>query len=200
MILVADPKRVRPVDASAHLIRGIMSSSIRALVLPAPGHGALEPDDMLWVREPIVVEQDWTKPNSLCFTFAGAGPSIRAPWPRAVAKPGPGFRPAHAMPLDLSRLTLVVEQVTVVRLSAVPEHLIFPAGVTGWDGAFRHALMPEPFGATYTTPIEALEAMWDLQHGYGSSDGNPEVAVVAFQAISRNIRKMVPGLGHGGVR
>lgn len=153
------------------------------MVLPLAPFRSLAPGDLLWVREGVSVLDTQREPEMLTFCYAGEARRYSVPWPAAIAKPGAGFRPAEAMPVQCSRFSLLLESVDHPRLAQVEDDDALCAGVT-LDGPGFGAL-GFPFMMPFATPLEALQFLFAQHHGVASP--NPEVALLRFAAISRNV-------------
>ncbi|MBR9837052.1 MAG: hypothetical protein GYB50_04060 [Rhodobacteraceae bacterium] len=184
--------RKRAVALPPHLVQALPSGRLRRLVLPLAQHRALAAGDALWVREGICVSDHQPRAGELAFSYAGESRRTVVGWPRVIGRPGAGHRPPEAMPVQASRFTLLVDKVEHLRLAQVGELDALAAGVTiegeGF-GALGYPFM-NPFGSS----AEAMVFLFQDLHR--PSEENPEVALVEFQAFSRNIAMLiVPGTG-----
>jgi hypothetical protein len=201
-IIVPVPKRVLPVCLQPLFARAVASGTVTALVVR---QGALqarvERDDMLWVRESTIVSNSAVS-GAVRFSYAGKAGEVTLPASRWLSRPAPGYQPSERMPVHASRMTLIVEGVSVHRLHAVPDDLICRAGVTTGYGGYLSALLCPSVAAVFPRPVDAFRGVWsDLMPDPDLAwDANPEVAVVEFQAVHRNITWLAPGIGRGGVR
>ena len=197
--LMEEPVRVMSVIVDQRLIRGVIVGRVRALVLPMGKAEHLQVNDCLWVKESMAVPVKQPAAGALRFSYGGDGQTVEVRWPAAIARPAPGFRPAEAMPVQASRLTLQVIAQRVTRLLDVQDDEAALAGVTSDEDGYRNALLADRGGRAFATASEALVATWVYQHG-AEGDSNPEVVVVLFRAVHRNIGRLVVGLGSGGAR
>lgn len=91
------------------------------------------------------------------------------------------------MPVQASRLTLLVERVDHMRLAQVDEDDAVAAGV---EPEFeRYSALGFPFMRPFETHSEALGFILEQQRLL--EEHNPEVAVVHFKAVARNIGLLV---------
>lgn len=206
--LQAEPARVMPVVIDPALIRRIIAGRVRALILPLGKAQHLLTDDCLWVRESMAIPAKQPSPRYLRFSYGGDGAAVDLRWPVGIARPSAGFRPAEAMPVQASRLTLQVTAQRVTRLAAVSSDEAIAAGVEIVTGGFINGMVHEAAARVWEAPAGALAAMWLWQHpdylgdpqDVSSAAANPEVVVVEFRAIHRNVADLVAGIGSGGVR
>lgn len=159
------------------------SGSLRHLALPRRTYERLERGDALWVREGMTVLPKQERRDALDLLYAGERQRRSVPWIASVVKPGPGARPADAMPVQCSRCTLSIERVSVERLAQIPEELAAAAGALphgdGWGAAGY------PFMAPMLTSTEALQFLHEQM--FEGAEPNPEVSFVTFRPIMRNI-------------
>lgn len=109
------------------------------------------------------------------------------------------------MPVHASRLTLVVQSVHEMRLQQITEDEAVAAGVELEGEGFGNPLVHSHHGQVFAQAPEAFGRMWDCAlgpeaigpHGWCA---NPEVVAIRFRAIARNVVRLFPGLGSGGVR
>lgn len=202
-----DPQRVAPLSLHPTLIQGIMSRCVRIVRVPLAELPPLERDDLIWVREAIIVPKRQPAKDHLAVTYLADASRVGVRWPPAIARPGPGMRLADHMPRAASRLTLAVDSYRVLRLHEVDDAAALAMGVLphpdgGWmNPALHAALYDAAFEPEFETARDAYQAMW--QFIYDAEIpwiDNSEVAEIQFTATARNIDKLVPGLGSGGVR
>ncbi|MBY6055399.1 hypothetical protein [Leisingera daeponensis] len=182
-IIIEPVARTRPVSVASTLVQPIIAERIRALVVPEASVGPIETGDALWVREGFTVLERQRRRNLLSMRYAGEGRRYDVPWPSALTKPEPGVRDAGSMPVTASRLTLLVESVRRCALGDVSADEAMAAGVS-IDGA-GYGVVGFPFLRPYDDPGPALEFMYRQQHRDDTEA--PQVAVVEFSALSRNI-------------
>lgn len=186
-MITASIERHRPVVIPTYLIPSLMSGRLRALVRPVDTIGAVRPGYGLWVREAITVAERQRRRDMLDLTYAGESRRASVAWMPAVSKPGPGRREADGMPVQASRLTLLVERVDYMRLAQVDEDAAVAAGV---EPEFeRYSALGFPFMRPFETHSEALGFILDQQRLL--EENNPEVAVIHFKAVARNIGLLV---------
>lgn len=198
MIPLPEPNcRTLPVEIPIPLRNHIFAGRVRVLHLPGPRAASLQPGDCLWVRE--------------MFRVLPAGPGLidvsygtlrvrGIRWPAVLPRPAAGVHMPEAMPVHLSRLTLIVVSARTIRLQHVGEDEACAAGVIPHPHGFGHVWAPD---ADWSGAVEAYGRMWDHWHGNAGREGwavNPEVREIAFRAVARNIGDLVPGMGHGGAR
>lgn len=108
--------------------------------------------------------------------------------------------PPSALSRTFSRLTLVLERVRLQRLSSMSEADAEAEGIAleADETAFWHCpeLWPRALTAVslddqtdHSHAVAAFGKLFDLQHGKGSFDQNPWVAVLEFSAYRLNISK-----------
>ncbi len=187
MSIILEPvARTRPVSLPPYLVQPIISSRIRALVLPEAVAGPVEAKDALWVREGFTVLERQRRRNLLSIRYAGEGRRYDVPWPAALSKPEAGVRDAGSMPVTASRLTLLITAVRRCALGEVTADEALTAGVSiDVDG---YGVVGFPFLNPYDHPAAALEFLFRQQHRRVADV--PQVAVVEFQAVTRNIASM----------
>ena len=199
-MILPEPQRVLPVSLHPEILRMAMASRVRVLHLHGREYARLEAGDMLWVREPLTIPRNQPGGDAMQVVYGGDGQEGMVNWPRSIAKPGGGRVPAEGMPMHASRLTLVVFDVATIRLHQVTEDDAIAAGVELDPQGFGN---PLGFGGVYDRPLEAFGRMWDGVQGAASRHSwavNPEVVQIRFKAIARNVGRLVPALGSGGVR
>lgn len=193
MLPLPDPAcRTMPVDLPAAMVRGVISGRIRLLHLPGPRAAMIGPGDCLWVREQYRVYP--AGPGRLDVLY-GAERMRGVRWPAALTQPSAGAHVAEAMPVQLSRLTLVVHAARTIRVQQVGGDDAIAAGVVINPTGFGHPWADE---ADWPSAVEAFAHMWDIvatrasRHGWAA---NPEVRQVSFRAVARNIGDLVAGAG-----
>lgn len=199
-MILPEPQRVLPVQLHPELLRLIMASRVRVLHLPGREYARLAEGDMLWVREALTIPR--RQPGSGLFhvLYSAGQQEAWIEWPRSIARPKAHRVPAEGMPLQASRLTLVVAGASTIRLQQITDDDALAAGVQLEGGGFEN---PLGFGAVFDSAQEAFGRMWDWQNGMTERHSwacNPEVVQIRFKAIARNAARLVPGLGSGGVR
>jgi hypothetical protein len=199
-MILPDPQRVLPVILHPEILRLVMASRVRVLHLAGRAYARLSEGDVLWVREGMHLPVRQPGGDVLRVVYGGSGAERLVPWPRGIKAPGPGAVPPAGMPVQMSRLTLVVTQMARMRIQQIEEADAIAAGVLIEGAGFCSPLsdlLPVP-GA-----VEAFGRMWDAVCGFDLRLGwavNPEVTQVHIRAIARNVGDLVPGLGKGGVR
>lgn len=200
MAIIVEPTRTLGVEMQPSIVRHLQSGRIRAGVWPVARMESLKEGDALWLREGINVDERRSSAQSLALRYFGDCRVYEVPWPRTHARPAPGLRPADAMPVHASRYTLVVRSNSVIRLSGLDEESAIACGAEyGFGGGFVPVGAGpdfEPFGSA----ADAIRFLWDSRFGDGAAAKNPEVCLIHFRALARNIATLVPGLGKGGVR
>lgn len=193
------PSMTLPVELPLPRVRFLASGRIRAVLMPTRKYERLQRDDLLWLRESITVDERRSTGSVLVFRYAGDAKPYELNWPAVQARPGSGIRPAEAMPIVASRWTLQVRMVTTMRLSQLDEESAISCGA---DPTFGGGFVPvgaiegfQPFGSA----AECERFVWDSRFGQGAAAKNPEVVLIQFRALSRNIADLVPGMGKGGV-
>lgn len=97
----------------------------------------------------------------------------------------PKWRPAIHMPRWASRLTLVVTEVRRQRLQEISEEDAVAEGIFQhsagwwWDGMTPQTARSTAYGAFY--------CLWEMLHGKGAWDANPEIVALSFTVHHRNI-------------
>lgn len=155
--------------------------------------------DAVWIREGFSVEDRRGGPRDLLDVTYVDGVRRRVRWPRAVAAPSPGYHAADRMPVQLSRLTLLIGEAKRIRLHEVSEDAAVAGGVmfAGRDG-WSHPVLPD---LVWPFAVEAYGRLWDLTHdGVDCWACNPEVVQLRVRTLARCICDVVPGMGHGGAR
>lgn len=180
-------ERTRPVVIPPYIVPALRSGRVRTLVLPSSVLGPVRRGDGLWVKEGITVAQHQIRKDRLDLIYAGEYWVSSVPWMAALAKPGPGPRPADAMPVQASRFTLTVGRVSHLRLAQVDEDAAVAAGAEPDEGGY--GALGFPFMRPFDTHTEALDFM--LQQLGSQHEGNPEVAVIHFRAVMRNVALLV---------
>lgn len=184
-MLVEMSGRSKPVILPPYIVPEIAWSRVRALVLPLEDFAPVQPGDALWAREGVTIEERQRRNDTLVLRYAGDKHRHKVPWPKGHAKPAPGYRAPEFMPIQASRYTLVVQSVDHARLMQVLDPDALSAGVT-LDGDGYGAL-GYPFMRPFDDVHSALGFLFDQQHpGRGF---NPEVAVIRFHALARNIAR-----------
>ncbi|WP_323775609.1 hypothetical protein [Leisingera sp.] len=187
MSIIIEPVAcTRPVSVASHLVQPIIAERIRVLVIPEASVGPIETGDALWVREGFTVLERQRRRNLLSLRYAGEGRRYDVPWPSAMPKPESGIRDAGGMPVTASRLTLLVNSVRRCALGEVTAEEALTAGVS-IDGA-GFGVAGYPFLRPYDDPAAALEFMF--RQLYRDAAEVPQVAVVQFRALSRNIASL----------
>lgn len=180
-------ERQRPVNVPSYIVPGLMSGSVRTLVRPVASIGPVRPGYGLWVREGIRISPSQHRKDTLYFTYAGEGQRSAVPWMPLVAKPYGGYRAPEHMPIQASRLTLLVEQVETMRLEQVVEADAITSGLSISEGGY--AVMGHPFLVPFETHSDALGFLLNQQEPL--TEDNPEVSVVRFRAVARNIERLM---------
>lgn len=147
----------------------------------------VEPGDRLWVREAFN-------------TFGGGDPGVlvwAADW-RENAKARrlenipdqePKWRPSIHMPRWASRITLGVTAVRRQRLQEISREDAIAEGLRLASAVIEQFFRwPEPHHQRmWLSPVVAYAWLWDLLHGDGAWDDNPEVVALTFTVAKRNI-------------
>jgi hypothetical protein len=199
-MILPEPQRVLPVHLHPEILRLIMASRVRVLHLHARAFSRLIEGDMLWVREGLTIPRQQPGGDMLRVIYGGDGQEGMVNWPRSIVRPSAHRVPAEGMPLQASRLTLVVQSAAMMRLHQIEADDAVAAGVQMESGGYEN---PLGFGAVFETAAEAFGRMWDWEHGMDQRHSwacNPEVVQIRFRAIARNVGRLVPALGSGGVR
>lgn len=142
------------------------------------------PGDQLWVRESVrrfdkdtcdqhvqwIADDRW---NSNCRPSPGAAYSV----------------PSIHMPRWASRLTLPVDAVKVERLHELTDDDAIAEGMQKsgaglWCGGPHKA---HGFPRQWNAPRDAFADLWDVLHGAGAWDKNPEVVAISFAVEKRNV-------------
>lgn len=204
-LLIPEPQRVMPVSLHPEILRRTITGRVRLIHRPDRRYARLQPGDMLWVREGLTIPARQPRGDALAVVYGGDGTHKEIHWPRAIARPSTGWLPAQAMPVHASRLTLVVTSVTEMRLQQITEDEAIAAGIELDAGGFGNPLVHSHHGQVFAQAPEAFGRMWDCALGPEaigphSWTVNPEVTAIGFRAIARNVVRLFPGLGSGGVR
>lgn len=194
------PRPPLPVPMQSAVVRLLASGRVRSMILPVGEFGRLRPQDLLWVCEPIWIEERQRGRGELSLRYAGMSRPVAIAWPEVLARPHAGRRGARGMPLEASRYTLRVLEVEERRLYGLSHGEALECGAEPVDGGWCPPTAETDGFMPYEAPCEALAHVWDQDHGAGAARGNPEVILVRFQAIARNIAKVAPGMGSGGAR
>lgn len=182
--------RTLAVDIPVQLRKQMLAGRVRMLHLPGQRAACLMPGDCLWVRE--------------MFRVLPAGPGLidvsystervrGIRWPAALPRLAAGVHMPEAMPVHLSRLTLIVLSARTIRLHHVTEDHACAAGVIPHRDGFGHFWAHD---ADWPGAVEAYGHMWDQWHGNAGRESwavNPAVREVTFRAVTRNIGDLVPG-------
>lgn len=205
-MILPEPQRTLPLTVHPEIVRGVMCGRIRLLFVPtAQKFALLQPNDMVWVREPLFIPPRQSGQGMLDVVYGSDGAQRSLVWPRALARPALGQRlPPSAMPVHVSRLTLVVASAVTMRLQQLDEQDALEAGVLLERDGFSNPLAlsgQQLFHAAH----EAFGHFWDCALGADAMGPNawtcnPEVVALRFRAIARNISDLVPGIGRGGAR
>jgi len=179
------PERTKPVNLPHAMVQNLSSGRIRALALPLGQYEHMKRGDLLWVREGVTVADRQRRKDELVLSYAGDARRYHIAWPALLAKPGAGYRPADAMPVQTSRFTLVVDQVERLRLANVTEDDAVAAGAQP-DGDGYSAL-GYPFMKPCTSAVDALAFLYGQLHPGGGR--NPEVVLIRFHAVAKNIAR-----------
>jgi len=205
-LMMPEPQRVLPVSLHPEILRRAITGRVRLMCLTDRRYARMQPGDMLWVREGLTIPARQPCGDALALVYGGDGSHMEIRWPRALARPSPGWLPGQAMPVHASRLTLVVTSVSEMRLQQITEDAAIAAGVElEAGGGFGNPLVHGHHGQVFSDATEAFGRMWDCALGPEAIgphawSGNPEVVAIGFRAVARNIARMFPGLGSGGVR
>lgn len=203
-MIAPEPDRVMPVNVQPELVPRIISGRVRVLHVLDDRALRIGVGDALWVREGVTISAPRVAGDDLLVRYLGDPVPRPHPWPGSHARPEKGWLPAERMPLQLSRLTLLVLRVTRIRLQQIDESDILAAGVELAHGGFGNPLQLGASTSAYRTAHEAFGHFWDCLLGQGAIGRhawtcNPEVTQIRFRALARNARRLVPGLGSGGV-
>ncbi|MTH62148.1 hypothetical protein [Paracoccus litorisediminis] len=180
------------------MVAGLGSSRVRSVIAPAVApYTRLFLDDLLWVREPIFVEKDQPRDGGLLrLRFGGDRYWHAVAWPRGLPRPKAGHHPADAMPVECSRYTLRVATVQRRRLLQISADEAWACGVSGEEGAFVSPIAEIDLFKPFPTPGEALGHAW-TEAGFGAAWADPDVLLVEFTALARNVGRLVDGMGSG---
>lgn len=205
-LLTPEPQRVLPVALHPEILRRVLCGRVRRIHLTDRRYARLQPGDMLWVREGLTIPKRQPRGDGLSLVYGGDGTQREIRWPRAIARPSAGWVPSQAMPVHASRLTLVVQSVHEMRLQQITEDAAIAAGVEIEPGrGFGNPMVHSHHGQVFDDATDAFGRLWDCTLGpeaLGAQawSANPEVVAIEFRAIARNIARLFPGLGTGGVR
>lgn len=188
MMIFEAPVRTMPVNLGPFMAAEIATSRCRTLIQPIKRYRAVSAGDALWVREAITILDRQPRRDEIALTYAGSARKQRMPWPAAFARPGAGHRPADAMPIHVSRYTLMVDQVEHFRLAQVSEETALGAGLRlEGEGYGVHGF---DFLKPFEDHVEALGFMHDALIEK-RAEPNPDVAVIHFRAVARNIAQVM---------
>lgn len=185
------PPMTKPVTLPPYVVAHLSSGRVRAVALPYAAYRRVEPDCFLWVKEGVEIPHKQTQRDALSIIYAGERWVHRHKWPAALAKPGPGSRPAEAMPRNLSRFTLIVAHVQHLRLKQIGENDAIACGVQPDEGGF--GVLWEPRMRPFENANDAMQFLYH-KNDLTRSEDNPEVALVQFRASSRNVNDHIAGL------
>jgi len=189
-----------PVDLHPRLVDGLGKSRVRAAILPMGAFARLREGDLLWVREQIFVEDKQVRGGELRIKYTRDRYWQAIAWPWGRVRPRAGYHPAGRMPVECSRYTLRVASAEARRLSSIESDEAVACGVImDPDGGFVPATAESDTFKPFGTPSEALGYAWQ-EAGYGDPGENPEVMLVEFTAMARNVGRLVSGMGTGGSR
>lgn len=183
----------KPISIPAHLVPHLQWGRVRALALPLSQFGMVQPRDTLWVREGITVLDRQRRANELSLCYAGEAKRYHLPWPSVIAKPGPGYRPPEAMPVQASRITLWTERVQQIRLRQIDEDTSLVAGL--WPEGDGYSVHGYPFLEPFDDHTKAI--CWAYERMFPGAGRNPEVALIEFRVIERNISVLAAGFPKG---
>lgn len=201
MRLFQAPRRVAELSVLPCIREGLVSGAVQLLhMTPGRSIARFEAGDMLWLREGFSVEgprpsaPDWLEVAYL------DGARRRVRWPRSLSAPSAGYHSHAGMPVQLSRITLVVQAMRTIRLQQMTDEDALVAGASlAGPGAYRH--LAAVGDEAWRTPLEAYRVLWELMWGFSHGwDANPEVVEMRVTAVARCICDLVPGMGHGGGR
>ncbi|RLB91968.1 MAG: hypothetical protein DRH10_00630 [Deltaproteobacteria bacterium] len=142
------------------------------------------PDDLLWVRETFAMATGSSVlPDTPVYRADGEGlPILAHKW-----------KPSIFMPRSISRLTLLVKEITVERVQDISDR--GPSNDCTDEGVFHCGLnLPDDWRERGYHSIEkcAFRDLWDSinkKRGFGW-DNNPWVWVVEFGVICRNVEEV----------
>lgn len=146
--------------------------------------------DRLWVRESLALREDcgiqWA-------TYAADGAWVKSGIVRVdPRKIGCKARPSIHMPRWASRLTLLVTDVRVERLTDISREdaiaegcIVVRDACNVFEGTGYHKA-----GLCHSSPVTAFGILWDDIHGPDAWDANPWVVAVSFQPFETNIDRM----------
>ena len=193
MIPLPEPScRAMPVDISIPVRNQILAGRVRMLHLPGPRAAFLQTGDCLWVREMFRVLPSGA---GLIDVTYGSEQVRSIRWPAVLPRPSIGVHMPEAMPVHLSRMTLIVLMARTIRLQQVNEDDACAAGVILHRDGFGHDWAPV---AEWPGALEAYGRRWDLWHGAEGPicwGANPELREITFRAVTRNIGDLLPGIG-----
>lgn len=201
-----EPQRVLSITLHPEILRRVTAGRVRRLLVPDSRFARLHPGDMIWVREGLTIPARQPRGDYLGVVYGGSGEYRDLRWPSALARPSRGWLPPEAMPVHASRLTLLVRDVTEMRLQQITEDEAIAAGVDIEGGdRYGNPLVANLTGQYFDTAVEAFGRMWDCALGAESLGPkawgcNPEVVALEIRAIARNLASLIPGVGKGGVR
>jgi hypothetical protein len=200
-MILPEPQRVLPVILHPEIHRMVMASRVRIVHLHGRSYGQLSEGDMLYVREGLTLPKKQPGGDMLRVVYGNDGAEALVRWPRAIAAPSVAHVPPAGMPMQVSRLTLVVTEVARMRIQQIDPDEAIAAGVK-WEhtGGYSN---PLGMAAPVDSAVEAFGRLWDAANSYDLRVGwaaNPEVTQCRVRAIARNVCDLVPGLGTGGAR
>lgn len=186
-MITASIERARAIDLPPGSVPALRSGRVRVLVRRMDVLGSVLPGDGLWVREWCTIARRQKRRDMLDITYPGDGRPTSVPWMAALAKPRLGLCPPGHMPVQASRMTLLVDRVEHLRLSMVDEDTAVAAGVDPEGGGY--GALGFPFLRPFKTHTEALAFM--LQQQGCLEEAGPYVDVIHFRAVERNIARLV---------
>jgi|GEM_PF-3003929 len=204
--MIPEPQRVVSATLHPEILRRVISGRIRRIHVPDRRFSRLTVNDMIWVREGLTIPIRQPDGDALSVIYGGDGSHKEIRWPRALARPSAGWLAPQAMPVHASRLTLVVQAVEEMRLQQITEDAAIAAGVDIEPvGGFSNPMVHSYHGQVFETAAEAFGRLWDCTLYPDMPDpltwaSNPEVVAIEFRAIARNVARLFPALGSGGVR
>lgn len=163
----------------------------------------VKPGDRLWVRENLCAMSNWglwhdagPPPRQECFLddLDERGRAVLERYAPTEATDS-ALVPSIHMPRWASRLTLIVTATKLERLQDIGEVRALAEGVmkhpTGgfYVHGVEHPNKDFPF-LSRPSPREMFAALWDVIHGAGAWDANPEVVAVTFRPFLTNIDAM----------
>ena len=194
MSMIIEPvATTRPISIAPFMVKPIADGVMRRLVVPAAVMGPRPTEiDALWVREGFTVLGKQPSGPNISIRYAGHLPRVNVPWPRARKKLAAGVLDAGAMPVTMSRTTLLLDEVRICALDEVTQDEALTAGLTG--GADGYGVIGYPFLMPFNGSTPALH--WLLSELYGRDREvarSDPMAVISFRSLSRNISLLAVG-------